>query len=442
MRLAHRLVLAPALLALALGLTHCGGPASLRAAREGRFSGLDALVASDLKRGAIDAGDAVAIARAVGRLEIVWAKDDAGVAKIRALAGCAGELRHALKRRADEGDAVGAEAAIALMNAGIGDASSHARWAMEPAGGPKAHLRPAGARALVTREDGERRRALMSDPDQEVRAGALLAAVDAVDPADLEPVLESARVDPYPKARLAAIRAAGAIGGERAATALKDLWPAATEEARSAIVAAWATPATLGAGGRHELAWATETTNGKPAFAAALALVAIGGEAEGSAIGVIARAIEAGPTPARVHAVEAAPLAIGALGEAITKAEADPDATVAVAAEARLLTSAGEPGGARPDERAALITKLEQAASADDADHARAARLALAKARVPAVLPLLDKDAASTDPKLRAAAAVAFVAMGELGRAAVLAADKDADVRLAAVIALLKAPRR
>ena len=66
---------------------------------------------------------------------------------------------------------------------------------------------------------------------------------DAADAEDLPAVLEAARLDPEPEARLMAIQAAGGIGTRDAVLALKDLWPRGDEEVRLAIVGAWAAAA-------------------------------------------------------------------------------------------------------------------------------------------------------------------------------------------------------
>src|SRR5262249_61069825 len=101
-----------------------------------------------------------------------------------------------------------------------------------------------------------RRRRLTRGAAEQVRLRPLRAAREAADPADAGAVLEAARLDPYPLARTAAIRAAGAIGGQAVVLALKDLWAPADSWARQAIADAWSAPRSLDPGGRRELLWA------------------------------------------------------------------------------------------------------------------------------------------------------------------------------------------
>src|SRR5262249_54158437 len=103
--------------------------------------------------------------------------------------------------------------------------------------------RATAARAVVGEGDGPKRRTLILDGDQDVRIAALRASADVADAEDTSAVLEAARLDPHPLARTVAIRAAGAIGGERVVLALKDVWAGADEGSRHAIADAWATRA-------------------------------------------------------------------------------------------------------------------------------------------------------------------------------------------------------
>ena len=430
-------------------LCQCGGSGSLRAVEAGRLTGLSAVVAAEVERGELDADEAVELARAVLRRDVAGASGDEGASRIRGLTGCARPLDGALERRAETADAAAAAAAMVRLEAGLSPPEDFVRWASEAPGGPRAAFRPVGARALSGENDGELRRKLFLDGDQEVRLAALRAAQRAASASDTDAVLEAARVDPFPMARTQAVRAAGAIGGERVVLALKDLWVTADPILRQAIADAWGTPASIAAGGRRELSWAADTQGGSPAIAAAYALVRAGNRATptptgpgvADALGVIERAMKSGVTHERTFAITIAPLSVPALQKAVIEASSDTDEEVALAAVSRRLATTFLLGGASASDRPALIAKLLKAASSGEKMRGLVARNALARAGAREVLPLLDKDAISTDAQARKAAGVAFVALGELPRAAVLAVDVDARVRDGVACSLLAARR-
>jgi hypothetical protein len=428
-------------------LCQCGGSASLRAAEAGRLTGLSAVVAADVKRGAIDDAEAIELARAILRRDVAGAAGDEGAARIRGLAGCARPLDRALEHRAEDEDVAAAAAAMVRLEVGLSSREDFVHWASEAPGGPRAAFRAVGARALWGPDDGALRRKLMLDADQAVRLAALRASERAASASDTDAVLDAARVDPFPMARTEAVRAAGAIGGERVVLALKDLWAAADPILRQAIADAWGTPASIDAGGRRELSWAADTQGGAPAIAAAYALVRAGnhttltptGPGVAEAIGVIERAIKSGVTHERTFAITIAPLAAEALQNAVIEASKDVDEDVALAATIRRLDTGfllGE-GGASPLDRPALTAKLLATASSGDKMRGLVARNALARLGVRELLPILDKEATSPDAQARKAAGTAFVALGELPRAAVLAADADARVRDGVACSLL-----
>ena len=431
---------------LVLLCCRCGGSASLRAAEAGRLTGLAAVVAAEVKRGELDEGEAIDLARAILRRDVAAAAGDEGASRIRGLAGCAKPLDRALERRAeDDGAVAAAAAAMVRLEAGLSSREEFIHWASEAPGGPHAAFRAVGARALSGPGDGELRRKLILDGDQAVRLAALRAAERAASAGDVDAVLDAARVDPFAMARAEAVRAAGAIGGERVVLALKDLWAAADPTLREAIADAWGTPASIDAGGRRELSWAADTQGGAPAIAAAYALVRAGNQATPAptgpgveeALGVIERAVKSGVTHERTFAIAIAPLTAPTLQSALIEASNDVDEEVALAAIVRRLTTAPERGGASPADRPALMTKLLAAAASGEKMRGLVARNALARVGAREVLPLLDKEAASTDAQARKAAGTAFVALGELPRAAVLAADADARVRDGVACSLL-----
>jgi hypothetical protein len=426
-------------------LCQCGGSASLRAAKAGSFTGLSALVAAEVKRGELDADEAVDLARAILRRDVAAAVGDEGATRIRGLAACARPLDGALERRAESADAVAAAAAMVRLEANLSPREDFVRWASEAPGGPRAAFRPVGAVALWGAEDGALRRRLFLDGDQAVRLGALRASQRAAFADDTEALLEAARLDPYPMARIQAVRAAGVIGGARVVLALKDRWASADTALREAIADAWGMPASLDVGGRRELSWAADTQGGAPAIAAAYALVRAGSHAlpiptgpgvEG-ALGVIERAVKSGVARERIFAIAIAPLTVPPLQKAVIEASTDTDEEVALAAVSRRLDTDFLHGGAPAADRPALIAKLLTAATSGEKMRRLVARSALARAGARAVLPLLEEDATSADAQTRKSAGTAFIALGELPRAAVLAADADARVRDGVACALL-----
>lgn len=430
--------------ALAVG---CATSGSIKAAEAGDIEALRRALAADLGAGELDVDDARGVARAVAAFEIERARGAAGVDRIRELAACARELDGALARRADrdgrDDDESGAAAALARIDARLADAGDDAREALGRTGPPRSQAAAAAWRVVEARSlsgpgDGAERRRRFTDGDQEVRTAALRAAADAADPADTEALLEAARLDPHPLARTIAVRAAGAIGGERVVLALKDLWAGADEALRHAIADAWGAAASIDVGGRRELLWAIDAQPGAPAIAAAHALSRLGGAGRADAIGVLARAIASGVPRDRVYAIAVAPLGEAPLRDAVIKAESDDDDVVALAALARRLETPAAAGGA-PDgsvERKTAVKKLLAAAEGTSSS-ALSARGALARAGAREVVPKLTRDMGSPDERVRRAAATGLAELGELPRAALLVADATPSVRTAAACAIL-----
>jgi hypothetical protein len=428
-----------ALVILALGSARCAGSPGLRAAEQGRYEGVRAMLSADLAHGQLGLTSAVSFARAVAKGEVVRASGEEGVRRIHELRRCANEIDGVLGDRADTRDAVGDAAATVLVDEGLRSAGHYDRWVHQPPGGAEAALRALGARSLTSSGDAELRRRFIADPDEDARRSALRASLAAADPADVEVVLEAARVDPFPAAREQAILAAGAIGGERVVLALKDLWARVDASVRESIVDAWAAKRSFESGGRRELGWVLDTQHGQPAILAAVVLVRAGGPGSGEAAGTLERATKDGPTTDRVLAIELAPLRLPALREAVLAAEADPDEAVAAAAMVRRLEAPVAYGG--PDDhspaREALIAKLLPLATGTGGG-SLAARGALARARVKALVPILERDGAAADAKTRYQAGTALVMAGEVPRAAVIAADPDPSVRTIVACAILR----
>jgi HEAT repeat protein len=443
MRSPHRPSLAATsrilLLVGALATASCATSPFLRAAEAGQYEGLRATITEQIAGGRFSLSDAVAFARAIAKGEISRAKGEEGEHRIHEFASCAREVDGALSSRADTHDGAGAAAAMVLMEAGIESPSSYKRYARLPPDAPDAAFRALGARALDSENDAILRRKLIADPDQEVRRNALRAAMQAGDPGDVEPVLEAARVDPWPPARTQAIRAAGVIGGDRAVLALKDLWARSEPAVREAIADAWASRRAFSHGGKQELVWVMDTQHGKAAIFAANVLLRAGGDASVPALGVLERAIKEGPAADRVLAIESVPLRVAPLREAIAKAETDSDEAVSSAALVRRLEASPDEGGPKPGtpDFDAIVAKLTPIA-AGSGTGATTARGALARAKVQAIVPILEKEGTSKDPKARAEAGVALAVYGDLPRAAVIAADPEPRVRTTVACAILR----
>jgi hypothetical protein len=411
------------------GALSCGGSGVVREAEAGRFVGLDQRVVADLSRGAIGHGDALDIARATARGEAERASGARGLALVRELAICARQVESALSRRAETEDDIGAEAMMILLEAGLESPGGLTRWVSSGS----AAWRAVGARALVDEDDGSVRRARMVDGDQDVRLAALRAAAFAADPADLDVLLEAARLDPFPLARSQAIRSAGVIGGDRVVLALRDLWPHVDESARRAIADAWAFPNSLEAGGRRELEWAMDSQRGIPGIAAAWALLRVGGPGSVEALSALERAIEQGPAKDRIFAMLVAPYSSARIRDAVKKASEDKDEVVALAALSRRL----EEGGPKAADRSMLVKKMMPIAMGST-PRALLAKDALARAGVREVVPILAGDTRSKDARVREAAGRALSVLHEFPRAAVVAVDAKPEVRTGVACAILR----
>jgi HEAT repeat protein len=399
-----------------------------------------------VRRGELDADEARSIARTVASAEAENAAGPMGAERIRELLPCSKAIADALEKRAEASDEVAAVASLGLLEEGLASpedmgpravSMATAAGSGKPGDTTAAAWRAVRARSLKAPRDGQERRRSMLDGDEGVRVAALRAAVDAADPADTDALIEAARLDPNQLARTLAIRALGAIGGERVVLALKDIWALADEPRRQVITTAWAAPRAIEAGGRRELLLSAETQKGALGIAAAIGLVRAGGAGSASAIGVLARAIEAGPTRDRIYAINVSPLSAQPIREAVIKAQTDPDEAVALAAMSRRVEVSG---GAKAPERAALVAKLLKIAAGDSALAARA-RGSLARARVREVIPLLEREVKSKSVDARTTAALSLAGMGELPRAVLLVADPEPRARTSVACAILNAPR-
>jgi hypothetical protein len=435
---------------LALGAVACGNGA-LRAAEDGDFARLKSEITSRHQSGRMSNGEAADLARAVATRELATAKDEKQAEqRVHETRACAGDLDDALAERMKRHDGPGAEAGLERLESGKlsrGDARAYLddaddRW------------RAIGTRTLIKDGDGKRRRDAMLDPSPRVRRSAIRAAADAKEPADLDVLYETARVDPELLLRNEALRAMSAIvrgdaGKGRAAelvTRLRDLETSGDDAIREDVAVAFALSPVFEAGGREALRVEIASGRGPGAIAAAGVVLRTAPkdvELTQSASALIARTIGEGSRRDRLHAlaiVKPAGAALVALREA---AKNEDDEDIKVGALARLLDSA-------PD-RDAAVRGLEAVAAygikaGEDDGHARElagrARYALASAGDLRIQAWIEQDLGAPGAERRLGAAAALAALGRSARAAPLLADGDASVRTRAACTLMVAARR
>lgn len=422
------------LLGLALATVACAPSAAVTAARKPDFVALAREVEAEKKAGSLGDGDVEDIAEAIAEGEIQRAKGLDGEAMLLTFGGCAGAVEGALEDRYDQGDDLGALAASVLMGAGVVDVDDYVRFAREKDARPG--YRALGARGLLDEDDFTLRRQLFLDLDERVRINALKAAGNATSAEDFDALVEAARVDPNPEARVAAARALGRLGGDRAVVALRDLWIRGDGRLRSGIVDAYMSPTSYAAGGREQLVRAAESGDpGSIDAAIALSRVSLGEEKEqharGVAMGVLTRAIRLGTREDRTLAMLMAPASESVLA-ALRDAKEDSDAGVALIALGRLASD-----GKDDAERNGARDKLLEIAKSDDAEANRAMG-ELASMGDRRVVELLDKQLKSENPFARGYAARNLVLLGELPRAAAALADVDTYVRASTACAILR----
>ena len=409
---------------LALG---CARSSVVQTARDGDLASLKREIRDAQASGELDRGRVEELAEVIAGREVRSAKGELAVDRIRSARACLGPLTAVLEDRASKTDDPGAEAMLALVDAGLVKRRRLVKQYAETSSGP---WRAVAARAAATTRDGPVRRALITDPDERVRRAALRAAAEARDPADVEDLLEAARLDPDPMSKSLAARAAGAVGGERAVLGLKDLWARADQQTRITIVDAWAMPGAWGTGGERELVWVAETTSSLPALAAADALVRAGGETADIGVGVLGRSVKDGTWTERTLAIRLAPIDGPGVLDALVEAAKDDNEDVQVVALARL--------AAHPEHGEKSTAALRKIAKGKD-DRARRARAALAAARDQAVMKLLEQDLKSASPGERIAAAVGLVRLGNYSSAASALADDNPRVRMQVACSVLAA---
>lgn len=405
---------------VALGLFGMGSAGCAAASRPHPSSaeGREALDASRAGESSPRDSDLERVAKLVLDREIRQATSRALIEKARP---CAIAVEAALRDRSQSNDGPGALSAIVLYEADLAGRSILFQHTEDADGA----WRAARARAFVRPSDFEARRRAISDPDERVRRQALRAAMQAPHDEDAEAVLEAARLDPSPSVRESAFRAAGAIGGEKIVSRLRDLYASASDADRRAIVEALGMPRAFQTGGRAELVRIVETESGTAALLAAATLVRLHAEGASSFASLLSRAIRDGSARHRAMAIRLAPLGSEAVLAALRATANDPDEAVQVAALARLLES--------PPDRVSALEHLAALAEARQ----QAAAFALARAGDGRAIPHLVERLESSEPSARSAAGEALVDAGDPRGAARLLTDEDANVRTAVACRLL-----
>lgn len=435
----------------ALIVSACGGDA-YRAARDGDHARLRALLAEPHAKGKLEDDDAACLAKAVAERELATAKDEASaVARIEEVRSCAVELDSALAARMRTKDGPGAAAALVRLEARqIGEDDVRAY-----AGAADDRWRAVGVRALVRRDDAQKRRDALLDASPRVRRSALRALADAGTAADLDAVYEVARLDPEPILRNEAIRTSSAIlrhdEGSRTRAAehvrrLQDLLPSADEAVREDIAVAFALSPTFEEGGRAALRTMLAAGSGPGAVSAAGVVVrrrASDAELASAASARLVRTILEGPRRDRIFAIAVA-RTLGAELAALRTASHDDDLDVRVPALARLV-DVGADNARAVAELLAIAGQGRRAGPPADArmgGHAARARQILADAKDLRVQAWVEEDLTAEDPTTRASAAGSLALLGRPARAAPLLTDADPSVRTRAACAIVAGARR
>lgn len=405
-----------------LVLSGCGTSAGVSLAEKGDYAGLRRHI--DANKSKLDGGEVRDIAHAVVKRTVKDAKPEEATPRLDELRSCLKKVDDVLESRAKTRDEAGAHAAFLLVDGGLVSPGGYRKEATSEDAG----WRAVGARTLFRGDDGDMRRKLFLDLDVRVRQSALFASVDAGDAGDASLLLETARLDPDGLARNVAARAAGNLGGRDIVLGLKDRWATADEALRSALASAWGMGPSYNAGGRDQLLWIVESQRGVPSLTAAGLLKGHGGQDAEAARAAIIRAVDSGPTDARISAIAFADVDDANSKKALEKAAEDGDLRVRVAALGKLAWLKEHKEKAL-EELGQLATSTSQVRNA--------ARTAMAQAGDRRVVPLLTEDTKSPEAGVRAWAAMQLASMKEFPSAAPVLADEDPSTRTRAACALL-----
>jgi hypothetical protein len=425
---------------MGLALSACAPSGYVKTAYYGDLASLKKEIGEAKARRAIDRDGVVELARAVARRETRSVQGDEAIGRIRATRTCVNAVEPELRERAEAEDDAGAEALLVLFESGkIAKTALVDRYATSPSGA----LRAVAARGTTIARHAALRRSFFVDGDERVRQNAFRAAFEARDPADVPALLEAARLDPLPRNRSLAARAAGSAGGPSAVAGLRDVWAMADAEVRLSIVEAWGMAGAYSGGGddaaksptgEDQLVQVAESGDSLASVAAAGELMRHQGAGASVGRAVIIRAIGAGTTDERLVAIQLAPLGDPDALAAIQRAAQEPRGVARVVALARLLES-------KPHRKDALARLAEEAKGTDAAS--RQARAALAASEDPSVASLLIRELEGADPGQRERAALGLFRLGRAVDMAGALADSDPDVRfsVACSVVALGEPR-
>jgi HEAT repeat protein len=400
----------------------CAPKPPVRTALQGDLSALKHDIQSAQQAHQLDHDTVVRLALALGERELMSAQGSDGAQRVRSLRPCAAPLRGTMERRADTGDDVAAELTLILLEMHAADREALLKRYAESSSGA---WRAVAARSAVRPAETDLRKHFFSDPDERVRRAALSSARDARDPGELEPLLEAARLDPDPQSQSLAARAAGAIGGERAVLALKDIWARAEDDLRIAIVDGWSEHASFVTGGARELAAAAESSSGLASVSASYALARVEGPESAPANARLRRYMLDGSDDEKRLALSVAPINAEnevALAEAAKKASPE--------LRALALTRLSNVPAERREALSALRNLVNGKPSSDSEQRARDAAIsALAAAGDSSVQAGLVKDLTAKDRQTRWRAAHALTSLGDYSNAATALGDDDASLR-------------
>lgn len=412
------------LLGVLVGLSGCAKSSVVNTALNGDLPTLRKQIADAQEAGTLDKDEVRSLAEAVAGREVRSANTDRAVDRIHQVRSCAGSLKSVLRDRAGHADDAGAEAKLALLDAGYDrDSSLVKRYGQAESGA----WRAVAARMTTQLGQAGLRQSMLSDGDERVRRAAIAASLEARDKRDIDPLLESTRVDPDPLSRGMAARAVGNIGGQRVVLGLKDLWDRSDEATRVTIVEAWAMPAAFKSGGEEQLLWVVETGEAMPAVSAAGALVRAKGSTADSGEALLTRIATGGAPDERGLALGWLPLDDPDALKAVEKSSKDADPTIKASALARLLETKS---------RAKAKKELLSLAKGKT-DAAFPARLALARAGEREAAALLKQDLGSKSSSVRQQAAIALAGLDDYSTAATALADENPSVRTRVACSIL-----
>jgi hypothetical protein len=403
-------------------LAACGPKPPVHTALRGNLAELKRDIRSAQQAGKLDHDAVVSLAQAVGERELTSAEGRSGAIRVRSLSRCSRPLRAAIERRALAEDDVAAELTLILLEMQVAEPTAllH-RHARSPSGAWRAVAARAANRAI----DTDMRKAFFVDPDERVRRAAFRAALSVHDSSELEALLDAARVDPDPQSQSLAIRAAGAVGGERAVLALKDQWARADDITRIAIVDAWSERASFATGGARELTLAAESGAGLAAVSASYALARAGGADSVIANARLRRDILDGSDDEKRLALSVAPMS-PETEAAIAKAAKEASPELRVVALTRLIGVEAR--------RSDAIRSLRELANIKPSSESELraqddALIALANSGDRSVLSTLVKDVQDKAVEKRSRAAHGLTSLGDYSNAATALADDDANLR-------------